>query len=61
MADILNALMAIPNLIGVVALSGVVRKITRNYIDRRLRGRDIEPMYSAFADVQREQEESVNP
>ena len=61
LSDTFNGLMAIPNLIGVVALSGVVRKITRNYIDRRLRGRDIEPMYSAFADVQREQEESVNP
>lgn len=61
LSDTFNGLMAIPNLVGVVALSGVVRKITRNYIDRRLRGRDIEPMYSAFADVQREQEESVNP
>jgi AGCS family alanine or glycine:cation symporter len=35
-ADILNALMAIPNLIGLLALSGVVAKYTRDYI-RRLR------------------------
>ena len=61
LSDTFNGLMAIPNLIGVVALSGLVRKITRNYVDRRLRGKDLEPMYSAFADVQKEQEKSVNP
>ena len=61
LSDTFNGLMAIPNLIGVVALSGLVRKITRNYIDRRIHGENIEPMYSAFADVQKEQEESVNP
>lgn len=61
LSDTFNGLMAIPNLIGVVALSGLVRKITRNYIDRRFCGENIEPMYSAFADVQKEQEESVNP
>lgn len=53
--------MAIPNLIGVLSLSGVVRKITRNYIDRSFRGKQVEPMYSAFADVQKAQEESANP
>ena len=61
LSDTFNGLMAIPNLIGVVALSGMVRRITRNYIDRRLHGRDIEPMYSAFPEVQKEQEKTVNP
>lgn len=56
LSDTFNGLMAIPNLVGVLALSGLVRKITRNYIDRTLRGKDVEPMYSAFPDVQREQE-----
>ena len=56
LSDTFNGLMAIPNLIGVVALSGLVRKITRNFMDRRICGKDVEPMYSAFADVQQEQE-----
>lgn len=56
LSDTFNGLMAIPNLIGVVALSGLVRNITRNFVDRRIRGKDVEPMYSAFADVQQEQE-----
>jgi AGCS family alanine or glycine:cation symporter len=34
-ADILNALMAIPNMIGVVALGGVVAKITKDYFSKK--------------------------
>ena len=34
LADTFNGMMMIPNLIGVIALSGVVMKITRNYIRR---------------------------
>ncbi len=56
LADTFNGLMMIPNLIGVIALSGVVAKITRNYIDRHMRGKKEKPMYSAFPDVQAEQE-----
>ncbi|MBO4470131.1 MAG: alanine:cation symporter family protein [Clostridia bacterium] len=56
LADTFNGLMMIPNLIGVIALSGVVAKITKNYVDRHLRGRQIEPMYSAFQDIQEEEE-----
>ena len=48
--------MMIPNLIGVIALSGTVAKITKNYVDRHLRNRQVEPMYSAFPDVQHEEE-----
>ena len=33
-ADTLNGLMAIPNLIGVFALSGVVFKTTKDYFDK---------------------------
>jgi AGCS family alanine or glycine:cation symporter len=32
-ADILNALMAIPNLVAVLLLSGVIVKETKKYID----------------------------
>ena len=56
LSDTFNGLMAIPNLIGVVALSGLVRKITKNYIARAIRKENIPPMYSAFPDVQKEQE-----
>ena len=56
LADTFNGLMMIPNLIGVIVLSGTVAKITKNYIDRHLRGLQVEPMYSAFPDVQHEEE-----
>ncbi|MBQ2696802.1 MAG: alanine:cation symporter family protein [Clostridia bacterium] len=55
-SDTFNALMMVPNLIGVIALSGVVVKITRNYVDRKFKGKELQPMISAFPDVQKEQE-----
>lgn len=60
-ADTLNGLMAIPNLIGVLALSGTVVKITRNYTKRKIKKDDVnlEPMLSAFPDIQKEQEEKM--
>ena len=58
-SDTFNGLMMVPNLIGVIALSGLVMKITRNYIDRRLKGKDIKPMLSVFPDVQEEQEKNL--
>ncbi len=56
LADTFNGLMMIPNLIGVIALSGVVAKITKNYVNRHLRGMNEKPMYSAFPDIQAAQE-----
>ena len=61
LADTFNGLMMIPNLIGVIALSGVVAKITRNYINRNLKGKKEPPMYSAFPDIQAEQEAAPDP
>ena len=55
-SDTFNGLMMVPNLIGVITLSGLVTKITKNYTDRRLKGKQIKPMLSAFPDVQAEQE-----
>ncbi len=58
LSDTFNGLMAIPNLIGVVCLSALVVKITKNYTDRVIRGRkDVKPMYSGIPDIQKEQEE----
>ena len=60
LSDTFNGLMAMPNLIGVVVLSGTVMKITQNYIDRVIKGKDIKPMYSALPEVQKEQEERTD-
>lgn len=53
-ADTLNGMMMLPNLVGVLVLSPVVVKITKNYVDRKLRGKDVEPMLSNFEDIQKE-------
>ncbi len=58
-SDTFNGLMMIPNLIGVIALSPVVVSILRNYIDRKFKGKDIEPMLSYFPDIQKESAEAV--
>lgn len=60
-ADTLNGLMAIPNLIGVIALSGTVIGITRNYTKRKINkdSENIEPMLSAYEDIQKEQCEKM--
>ena len=50
--------MMIPNLIGVLALSPVVAKITANYCRRTFAGSTEKPMYSAFEDIQKMQEEA---
>ena len=51
--DTFNGLMAVPNLICLVALSGLVARITRNYFDRK-KGKDVEPMLSAYPDLNEE-------
>ena len=58
LSDTFNGLMAIPNLIGVVCLSTLVVKITKNYSARKITMKDtsLEPMYSAFPEIQKEQE-----
>ncbi len=53
-SDTFNGLMMFPNLIGVVALSGLVVKITKNYVDRKIKGKDVKPMLSAFPEVEKE-------
>ena len=60
LADTFNGLMMIPNLIGVIALSGTVSKITKNYISRVMHGSKEEPMYSAFQDIQQMEENAPN-
>ncbi len=58
-SDTFNGLMMIPNLIGVIVLSGTVYKITKNYIDRHVKHKNIVPMLSVFPDIQQEQSEKI--
>lgn len=58
LSDTFNGMMAIPNLIGVISCSGTVIAITKNYIDRKIRHKDIKPIYSNWEDIQKMQEES---
>lgn len=48
LSDTLNGLMAVPNLIGVLLLSPTVLKITRNYVDRKIKGKNESAMLSAY-------------
>ncbi len=58
-SDTFNGLMMLPNLIGVIVLSPLVMKITKNYIDRRVKHKDIEPMLSVFPEIQEEHAKAV--
>ena len=51
--DTFNGLMAVPNLICLVALNGLVVKITKNYFDRK-KGKKVEPMLSAYPEMNEE-------
>ncbi len=58
-SDTFNGLMMLPNLIGVLALSGLVVKITKNYVDRNIKGKDVKPILSAFKDIEDEHAEKI--
>ena len=51
--------MALPNLICVIALSGLVAKITANYFARK-KGENVEPMLSAYPDINEEFKEDIS-
>lgn len=59
LSDTFNGMMMIPNLIGVLVLSPLVFKCTKNYVDRHLKHMDIEPMLSMNPEIQREHAEEV--
>lgn len=59
LSDTFNGLMAIPNLIGVLTLSGTVLAITKNYKQRKFKGEEIKPMISFFPDIQQMQEAAL--
>lgn len=58
-SDTFNGLMMIPNLIGVVSLCPLVAKITKNYVNRKLKGKDEAPILSYDAQIQAEAEDAI--
>lgn len=58
-SDTFNGMMMIPNLIGVVSLSPMVIKITQNYIDRKIKKKDVEPVLSYDANIQAETAKTI--
>ncbi len=53
-SDTFNGLMMIPNLVAIIAQIPLIIKLTGNYIDRKIKGKDIEPMLSYDPDIQNE-------
>ena len=52
--------MMIPNLIGVIALFPLVIKVTKNYVDRKIKGKDVAPILSYDPEIQKEMEASLD-
>lgn len=60
-SDTLNGLMAIPNLIGVLLLSGTVVNITKDYVKRNIKNEKSkkEPLLSAYPEINKEHSKYV--
>ena len=59
-SDTFNGMMMLPNLIGVLSMAPTVKKLTQNYIDRRLKGRtDVAPMLSHFPEIEKANAEII--
>ena len=58
-SDTFNGLMMFPNLLAVLALSPLVAKITKNYVDRKIRKKDVKPILSYDEKIQKEMEEDL--
>ena len=57
-SDTFNGLMMFPNLIAVVLLCPLVMKITKNYIDRKIRKKDVAPLRSYDPEIEAEYAQS---
>lgn len=58
-SDTFNGLMMIPNLIGVLFMLPLVIKITKNYLDRKVKKKDVKPILSYDENIQAEAEAAV--
>ena len=52
LSDTFNGLMMIPNLISVVALLPLVLKVTKNYVDRKIKHKDVAPLLSYDPEIE---------
>ena len=52
-SDTFNGLMMIPNLIGLIVQTPLIIKLTRNYVNRRIKRKKLEPMLSFDRDIQK--------
>lgn len=59
-SDTFNGLMMLPNLIGVVVMLPLVIKITKNYVNRNIKGKDEEPVLSYDPEIQKMQAETLD-
>ncbi len=58
-SDTFNGMMMFPNLIAVLALSPLVAKITKNYIDRKLKNKAVKPVLSYDEEIQKTMEAEI--
>ena len=58
-SDTFNGMMMIPNLIGVISMSPLVLKMTGNYVKRRIKGEDVEPVLSYDPEIQKEYSKAI--
>lgn len=58
-SDTFNGLMMIPNLIGVLFMLPLVVKITKNYVDRKVKKKDVRPILSYDENIQAEAEAAI--
>lgn len=58
-SDTFNGLMMLPNLLGVLVLSPIVMRCTKNYVDRNIRKMDVKPMLSMIPEIQEQQEKDL--
>ena len=59
-SDTFNGLMMIPNLIGVLFMIPLVVKLTKNYVDRKVKKKDVAPILSYDPDIQAEAEKDLD-
>ncbi|MBR5178634.1 MAG: alanine:cation symporter family protein [Lachnospiraceae bacterium] len=59
-SDTFNGMMMLPNLIGVISLSPLVMKLTKNYVDRRIKNKEnVKPMLSHFPEIEEENAKKI--
>ena len=58
-SDTFNGMMMFPNLIAVLLLCPLVTKITKNYVDRKIRNKNVKPMLSFSPEIQAEMEKGL--